>query len=235
MTMTLTRSAKADAGKKGGGTLVVGLPQVNLLPPEIRAARSLAVVKRWLGLALVVVLVVLALVYVGSTFVRSTAEAELADAQAETTRLQKEEAKYAEVPQVLGSIKLTTDARLAGTTTEVLWEPYMDALTAVLPADVSIEAITVTAATPLDGPLAPSDPLQAPSVGSISFQGRSTTIPNTAAWVEALATVPGFSDPWVSSVSVTDEDGSVFYTVSSTVQLSDAVFAHRFVATEGTN
>jgi len=235
MSLTLTRPAKSDAKTKGGGQLSVGLPQVNLLPPEVRAARSLAVVKRWLGLGLAAVLALVAISYVGATFVRSSAESDLADAQSETQRLEQEQTKYAEVPKVLGDIKLVGDARLSGTSTEVMWRPYLDAVAAVLPANVSLESFNVTAATPLDGPVAPNDPLQGPSVGSIAFTGRSTTIPDTSAWIDALASVPGFSDPWVSSVAVTQEDDSIFYTVSSTVQLTDAAYAHRFAATEGTN
>ena len=53
-------STTVDAPRQGAQGPDVGarhgLPQVNLLPPEVRAARALAVVKRWLAVGLVGVL-----------------------------------------------------------------------------------------------------------------------------------------------------------------------------------
>jgi Tfp pilus assembly protein PilN len=233
MSTTLERP-QAGAGKGTAGSPLYGLPQVNLLPPEVRAARSLGVLKRWLAIALVLVLALIGLGYGAAYLATQSAEDELAEAQAETTRLQSEEAKYAEVPQVLGAIDSTETARLLGMSSEIRWKTYLDAVTAVLPGGVSIDQFTMTGPA-LDAAAAPitaTDPLQQPSIGSISFQGQSRTVPDTAAWVDALASVPGFVDPWVSSVSVTEEDGAVYYSVTSTVQLTDQTLANRFVPTE---
>jgi Tfp pilus assembly protein PilN len=233
MSTTLERP-QAGAAKGAAGGVTYGLPQVNLLPPEVRAARSLGVLKRWLAIALVLVLALVGLGYGAAYLATQSAEDELAEAQAETTRLQSEEAKYAEVPQVLGAIDSTEVARLLGMSSEIQWKTYLDAVTAVLPVGVSIDQFTMTgpALDAAASPVTATDPLQRPSIGSISFQGRSRAVPDTSAWLDALASVPGFADPWVSSVSVTEEDGSVYYSVTSTVQLTEQTLANRFVPTE---
>jgi Tfp pilus assembly protein PilN len=155
--------------------------------------------------------------------------------QAETSRLQTEQQKYAEVPQVLNALASAKAARTLGMSTEVQWKSYLDAITAVLPAGVSLESITVTGATPMTAAPAPSSVLEKASVGQIRFSGRIDTMPDTAAWIDALNAVPGFSDAWVSATAITQTDKLVYYTVTSTVQVTDAAYAKRFAAAEGTN
>ena len=81
---------------------------------------------------------------------------------------------------------------------------------------------------------APSSILQGASVGQIQFSGRIDTMPDTAAWIDALNAVPGFSDAWVSATAITQTDKLVYYTVTSTVQVTDTAYAKRFAAAEGT-
>jgi Tfp pilus assembly protein PilN len=222
--------------KNAGPTLIgVSLPQVNLLPPEVRAKRGLKVLKRWLGVSLLATLVLCVLAYGASLVSAAAVQSDLVTVQAETSRLQTEQQKYAEVPQVLNALASAKAARTLGMSTEVQWKSYLDAITAVLPAGVSLESITVTGATPMTAAPAPSSVLEKASVGQIRFSGRIDTMPDTAAWIDALNAVPGFSDAWVSATAITQTDKLVYYTVTSTVQVTDAAYAKRFAAAEGTN
>lgn len=221
--------------KNAGPTLIgVSLPQVNLLPPEVRAKRGLKVVKRWLGVSLVATLVLCVLAYGASVVSAAGARADLVTAQKETTRLQNEQKKYAEVPQVLSALAAAKSARTLGMSTEVQWKSYLDAITAVLPANVSIESFAVTGATPILAATNSTNVLQAASVGQVKFTGRIATLPDTAAWIDALDAIPGFSDAWVSSEAITETDKVVYYTIASTVQVTQSAYAKRFVAAEGT-
>ncbi len=213
------------------GAVHVGLPQVNLLPPEVRAARSLAVVKRWLVVTLVVTLVVAVLGYGFALLVRNSAQERLTAAEAETAVLRAEERKYAEVPQVRGQIDAVTRAREAATSSEILWLPYLDAVAAVLPDSVRVESFTLTGPSPALGAAVSNGPLEAPRIGSLSFEGQSLTLPDTSAMLDALAGVPGLQDPWVSTVAVTETDGVTYYTVSVTVNLAESTLAERFAVT----
>jgi Tfp pilus assembly protein PilN len=220
--------------RTGAATALSGtLPQVNLLPPEVRAARGLRQTQRLLALALVVVLAACVAVFGLSLVARGSASSDVVQAQSETSRLQAEQSKYAEVPAVLGMLDQIESARTIGMSTDVQWKTYIDAIAAVLPANVSIQSLSVTQASPMIAAPGPTNPLQSASIGQILLSGRSSTVPDAAAWIEALDSVPGFADAAVYSVAVTEDESGVYYTVSSSVQVTDAVYSHRFDATEG--
>ena len=220
--------------QKHGSTLMGhSLPQVNLLPPEIRAARSLRVLKRWLGIGLVVTVLATAGVYALAARSVTTAAAEQTAAQSETVRIQGQQRKYAEVPKVLTTLESAKTARTLAMSTEVTWKGSLDAIKAVLPAGVSIETLAVTGATPMTAATVPVNPLQGPSVGLITFTGKTATLPDTAAWIDALNSIPGFADAWVSAATLTKTDTTNEYTVASTVQFTTAAYARRFAAADG--
>ena len=220
-----------------GAGFVAGQPQVNLLPPEIRAARGLKRVQGYLALLLVVVLLACAGAYVVARLDKANAESGLTKAQDRTAELQADEAKYADVPRVLGQLDDTKKALDLGMSTEILWKPYYDAIAAVLPAGVSLDSLTVTEGTPMTAGPAAGSPLEEPSIGQVQFSARSKTLPDTAALVDALDAIPGLGDAWVTSAAVQADDTSktVYYNVSATVQVRDTAYAHRFDQTAEAN
>ncbi|ADG74728.1 Fimbrial assembly family protein [Cellulomonas flavigena DSM 20109] len=222
-------------GRAGSGTVIPGtLPQVNLLPPEVRAARNLRTTKRWLLVSLGLTVVACAVAFGLSLLASATAATELAEAQDETARLQAEQLQYAEVPLVLGMLQQTEAARELGMSTEIPWKAYVDAFGSVLPPGVSVESLTVTQATPMAvGPAAP-DVLREAGIGQIRFEGRAVTLPDVAAWIEALDSVPGFTDASVEAVQGSEEvDSGVFYQITTTVQVTQEAYADRFAPTDG--
>jgi hypothetical protein len=242
MTATADRPATRPAKKSKGGSAAPAFtprpPQVNLLPPEVRAARSLSAIKRWLAIGLVVVLAVIALGYGGAVLVRSSAETALTSAEDDQMALRTEESKYAEVPRVLKAITATTDARELGMATEVSWRAYLDAIAAILPAGMSIDDFTLTGPSPIAAAPTAADPLQGLSIGTMSLQLRSTTAPVTSDLLDALDALPGIDSPWVSSVATAEENGTVYYSVALSAVFNDAALAGRFApalpeATEG--
>jgi hypothetical protein len=69
-------------------------------------------------------------------------------------------------------------------------------------------------------------------VATITFGASSLTVPDTAAWLDGLSTVPGFVDAWFTTASLTEANGVAFYTVGATVQVSADAFANRFAPAE---
>ncbi len=215
----------------GQSLLNAGLPQVNLLPPEVNAARGLRRLKRMLAFVLLGVVGVCALMVVYGLFDGQTAKGDLARAEEDARGLQRQlaEPKYAEVPKVMDALDGIADARPKAMATDVSWSEYVDAIAAVLPKGASIDDFSVTYATPMSGVGDPADPLQAPSLGQIAFTGRSVTVPDTAAWIVALNSIHGFNDAWVASAAVTgDQESGEYYRFSSTVQVSRLALTHRF-------
>ena len=211
------------------------LPQVNLLPPEIRAGRQFGRVKAWLGVSILITVLLCGLIVLWAAFASSQAQDELTQVQDENAALLAEQSTYAEVPQVLNQLGEAVDARTLGMASEILWRPYLAALAATTPGEVSVDTVSVVTAASAAGAVAPLSPLQAPSIGTLTFSGRSLTVPDTAAWLDQLATVPGFADPYVSSVQVTESEGVVYYQVTGTVQVSDVAYADRFIPVEETS
>lgn len=212
------------------------LPQVNLLPPEIRASRSLRVVKRVLLLVVVAALLVSGGGYVLAGQHLATAERELDDARAETQRLLVAQREFSEVPVVLGQLERATDARVFGMSTEILWEPLLSAVMETRPSGTVFTEIVMTGATPMAGTPGPMHPLQAPSVATINFTGKALTLPDAAAWVAALNSVEHLQDAYVSFTDITmGSEGALLdithYDVEGSVQVSAEAFAERFVET----
>ncbi|MBO3085550.1 fimbrial assembly protein [Cellulomonas fengjieae] len=234
MTTLLERSKPQ---KRAGGALLVGLPQVNLLPPEVKAARTLRHVKQWLVVVLLLVLAMAGVMYAFALLSRTSADSALADAQGEAAQLKSQEAKYAEVQPVLDGLRRTTETRTVGMAPEVLWKPYLDAISAVLPQDVSITTFSVVQGGLVAPPPTSPDALTAQGVATVQFAARAKTLPDSAAWTEALNTIPGFYGASTSSDTLGEIDGVVAYEVTSMVQVDMAALARRFpaadTATEG--
>lgn len=207
-------------------------PQVNLLPPEVRSSRALSRIKVRLGVALLALLLVVALAFAWSAFAERAAAQELADKQAESARLVAEQAQYAEVPLVKGQIEATTTARTNVTSTEVLWPDYIAALQSVTPAGVRVSDLTTIMPNPLLPPTSSSSPLDAPSVGSVAFTAQATTLPDIAAWMDALDAIPGFADPTYTTAQLAENNGTVGYTISVIVQVDATAYAERYVPGE---
>jgi Tfp pilus assembly protein PilN len=212
------------------------VPQVNLLPPEIRASRSLARLKRVLALFPVLALVLGGAGYYWATTQVSAANAELEEAQAESTRLLSAQLEYAEVPQVLSELESARQARLLGSSTEILWTPYLAQLVATLPPGVAFEEISMTGATPMVLGAVPASALAEQGTATLTFVGRTPVVPDIAAWIEALETIPDFSDVYITAASINEEDvdGALvsFYRVSGSVGVGEGALAQRFVEQE---
>jgi hypothetical protein len=222
--------SRADARMQLGAP---SLPQVNLLPPEIKAARNLSRIKAWLGVVLVMTLVIAAAGYGAASLDRNAAADELTIAQADGSRLTGQQAKYAEAPKVLGAVADATSARRLGMSAEVAWTGYLNAISATLPPNVSIDNFSVKGATPMAAAPAPATSLQAPSLYTITFTARSMTIPDAAAWADALDSIPGLADAWISSATVTAQGTTTYYQVAASVQVNDVALANRFAPTKG--
>jgi len=228
MTTTEPRTRGASTATPQSG-LLMAHPQVNLLPPEVRTARGLKSTKRLLGISLVGVVLLCGGGFVLASTVEQSAQDRLAEADATTAALQAEAQQYAELPRIREQIDRVTTLRAYGMGPDVEWTPYISAVAVLLPPDARIEAFTMTLGNPVEAPSEATDPLQpGDSVGRLELVGRTTVLPDAAAWMDALAQVPGFSDARVSSAQTAEADGSTFYRVTVSVQVMPSAFSGRF-------
>jgi Tfp pilus assembly protein PilN len=237
---TATASRFTIGGKKATKGVVVGgripgaplLPQVNLLPNSVRARRALQRTKLWLLVALGAVVILVLLGYVAAMLSARAAQEEVDAVQATTTRLQQEQTKYSEVPQVLAQIRGVESARDVATSTEVLWAAVLVEVLAALPEGAALMSFDTEVVNPLMAPTLPADPLTTPGIGAVTITHRSLTLPDTSAWVEALNEIPGLQDAQFTTASIAEEDGQVYYEVSTVLEVSPEKLANRFSESE---
>lgn len=226
---------KAPAAARGGQQTAVSgapqLPQVNLLPPEIRAGQQLRNLKPWLGIALLCAVLVAGLLIVWSNLGLRSAQDDLAETQDQNATLVAQQEDYSEVPQVLADLDTIEMARLYGMSVETMWRPYISAIAATAPAGVSVETMAMTLVTN-DALGAGAAPGVEAMIAQVTFDARSLTLPDTAAWLEGLDAVEGLSNPWFTAATVSEENGVVHYVVSGSVDVTLDALAMRFLDTE---
>lgn len=210
--------------------------RVNLLPPEVLAARRLGHVQRWLACGLAVVL--LALGGLWWTAQRSVADAQVAVAaqQARSVALQQEQSRYAEGPRVqaqVARVQLAQEVAMAG---DVRWYEYLDSIGVHAPATVWLTDLSVSLADSASASGAPADavdPLAEPAIATVTFSGAGSDYADVADWLEALTAIPGLSDARYSTASATTVDGADVTTFSSTVGVTADALTHRFDRKDG--
>ncbi len=209
-------------------------PQVNLLPEEIRARRTLGTVKRWATGSLAATALVVGAVTAAAVVERGIADSELAQADAETTALLTQQRPFSEVTTVRAEVASVAEARAAALAGEVLWSGYLDALVAMTPDGVRISGLDYLGASPTAPAPASADPLVDAGLGTLTFTAVAREIPDTATWADALETVPGLSDARISSARLGDAGNAEFrYTVTGSVQVDAAALSHRFDTATG--
>lgn len=216
-------------GRAENQTLLIGgESRVDLLPPEVRQRRKAKVGHRRLGFVVFLVLILM----VGATaLVRAQAQqaqVDLSIAQANTQSLLLQQRKYIEVRKIQQEVDLIQAAEQVGTSTEINWEQYLTSVQATLPLNVTLDTINIDSATPFASYTQATAPLQGARIATLSFTAKSSTLPQVPAWLNALATLPGYADASPGSVT-RDSTGS--YSVNITMHINQAVFTHRFATT----
>ncbi len=218
-------------------TTLVALPRVNLLPPEIGAARRLR--KLQVGLAAGVgasVLVIGALTLAAAGQV-SDAQGDLDASKARGAALQAETNKYADVPAVYAAV----DARRAQLSLamgkEVRWSYFLNDLSLITPGKVWLTAVTVTQNVDAAAPTAAAAPttsgLQTPNIGTVSFSGSGSQHNDVAAWLRALAGQKGLADPYFSRSTKTPIGDQDAITFDSQAVITDEALSHRYTDKAG--
>ena len=210
-------------------TLTIGgEPRVDLLPPEIRAQRNAAAVRRRLGYG-VILLIVLVAGGSGATGIQAIqAQASLASEQALTANLLVQQRKYIQVRSVQDEVSLIQAAQQVGTSTDIDWKKYLSEVQATLPANVTLDTVTIDSASPLTEYAQATAPLQGARVATLSFTAKSATLPEVPAWLNALTSLPGYTDASPGSVTLDPTTG--VYTVDITMHINQAAYTNRFAA-----
>lgn len=210
------------------------VPRVNLLPPEILETRRFRRTQKVLGTVVVGVLAAAGGAYVLAQNSADSAAEELSVAQAETTRLKGEEAKYAEVPRIMAQVDAAKDARDQALSTNVAWYRYLNDLALSYPDAVWLENLTATVAAPggttgaAPVPVAGSNPLATPGIGTVTFSGKALEHSDVAAWLDVLSGTNGFADAYFTNSTREQIDGTDVVNFTSQVVVTGDALWNRY-------
>ena len=208
--------------------VVGGEPGADLLPPELRQSSKVRTLRRrmWSGVAALGLVMILG---TGAAALEAMQmQSNLTAEQARTTALLVEQRKYGTVRTVQQEASLVQAGQQVGTSTEIDWQKYLNAVQATLPANVVLTSVTIEAGSPLQSYAQASVPLQGARVATLSFAARSATLPEVPTWLNSLTSLPGYAD--ASPGSVTRDDTTGVYTVAITMHINEAAFTNRFAA-----
>lgn len=201
------------------------VPSVNLLPPEIIAARTFRRTQKLLGAAVLVVLAILAVVYLLQVQAKNSAAESLAASQATGRTLKAEEAKYADVPRVYKAIDDAQAARQSAMSQDVEWFRYLTDFSLAMPANVWLTSLDLSLATAAPAPGAAST---TPTIGTMTFAGSAIDHPDVAAWLVTLAKEKAATDAYFSSSARAKIGTKNIVNFNSTAGLTGTALSHRF-------
>ncbi|SDC21247.1 Tfp pilus assembly protein PilN [Sanguibacter gelidistatuariae] len=235
--MSTTKLSQNRAGVGGYTPVIAGasrLPQVNLLPPSIRARRQLQRLKVRLLFVLGAVMVLGVAIWFTTANIAINAQTELENEQMQTSKLLREQAKYAAVPAIKGQIGDALLARTFVTGHDIFWKSLTDQIMVGLPEGVVVGVIDIATTTPLAGAPAAPDPITDQGVATVTVAVESPTVLDTSAWLDVLDEIPGFMEATFSTATLGENDDlEPIYEVQAMVQVDTSVFANRF-SEEGT-
>jgi Tfp pilus assembly protein PilN len=180
-------------------TQLAALPRVNLLPPEIAEKRRARKIQAGLGAAVAASVVGVGAAYLMAHSSASQAQSDLANAQAQTSRLQTQVSQYAGDETLRA--QLTGEQTMLSTAMgqEIQWSHYMNDLTLRIPDNVWVTQMSLSegAATGA-APAAGAAPTVA-GIGSVSVSGTAFTHDDVATWLDSLAKEKGYANPYFSN------------------------------------
>lgn len=220
-------SLRAKTPGRGGGIVVGGNRQIDLLPTETRKLVAARKTRDRLGLAVVAVLLLMLLGSGGAGVAALLAQGELTAEQAQTGLLLAEQRKYGEVRQVQDEVALVQAARGIGMSAEIDWKAYLDDVQKTLPGGMTIDTVQIDSSSPQTAFVQSTAPLQGNRVATLSFTAKSPTLPVVPPWLDRLQALRGFADALPGSL-VKNPDGS--YMINITMHINEAAFSKRFPA-----
>lgn len=219
MSTTIVPPSGAEApaiAYEGDALRLLGIT-ANLLPPEVIDARRGKKVRRLVALILAAGLLITAGWYLYAKHQTSAAQDQLSQSQDQLVQLHHDQAKYANVVKIQAD-SAALKAQLAQLMTgDLQWWQLEPKLQAVAPAGLTINSVNGTISAGGGAPVAAAsaNPLNtATAIGSMTIAGTAVNNSEVAAFVDALATVPGIADPFVTGTT-SDGQGSTTFTITA--------------------
>lgn len=220
-------------------THLAALPRVNLLPPEIEQQRRFRRVQAGLGVGVLAAAGVVGALTLLAAAAVSDAQTELDAAKAEGSRLQAQQAQYAEVPVVYAQVEAAQAQLTQAMGQEVRWSYFLNDLSLKIPGKVWLTTMTVTqdvdgaAAAAATNPTTPGATYLQPGLGTVTFEGKAYAHNDVAAWLDALAKQQGLTQPYFTASTKEEIGTEVAVTFSSQATITEEALSGRYTQKAG--
>jgi Tfp pilus assembly protein PilN len=205
------------------------------MPKEVLAARRQ---RQQAGLGVVAVGAVAALLVVvtGVRVVQvSQARSHAKSALATVATLESQKATFNDVAAVYSQLQTRQQLYVTAVGHDVDWIALLNQITAAMPADVTINTVTVQRPPVVPGGAATGGAVGQSPDGTITVQatakGGQASVAN---WLRSLATIPGLQNAWVESSSEGGPSGPKSVTFNSDAQVTPAAESNRAQTIGGT-
>jgi hypothetical protein len=224
MSLTMDRPTSTWETRPGWGIAV------DLTPREVVEARHVRVHKRLIGLALLVLVALLAGVVLFVQAGRSSAQDNYDNAQVETAQLTKEARTYAvntTMQRIIDSTKTQASTLMAQ---DVDMVNLVARIRAALPPELTLTTTTVLLAPPAVTPAPVDGATPAPAtpqiIGTVSVSGTGSKIRQVTPFVSVLNHLRGVVD--VIPSSITKSTGSSPMQFTLTMNITDELYTHKY-------
>ncbi len=213
---------RSGRGRRGLELGIGAEPRVDLLPTEVHTEqRARATARRaWLGVVVVGAVVVLASGVATAEGMR--AQTALAQSQSEGASVLQEQLRFGDVRTVQRETDLLKAAQAVGGSGQVDWDSVLGSVARALPTDTTITGLTVTSMDPLKGFTQSTAPLAVSRVASLQITITSATVPSVSDLSDRLATVPGYADATITTITSAGQTGQ--YTGQIALDLGPGAF-----------
>jgi Tfp pilus assembly protein PilN len=212
----------------GAAVSLDSLPRVNLLPPEIAETRRFRRIQLGLAGAVVGAVGIVALLYVGASSSVSSAQGDLDNANAKSTSLTAETAKYRDVTAVYARAAAAQAMLTQAMGEEVLYSRFMSDLSLSMPENVWLKNVNFTQTTAATPAAATGAGLMTPGIGTVTFTGIGFKHDDVAVWLESLASQKGYANPYFGSSTEALLGTRKIVNFTSTTTLTPAAYSGNY-------
>ena len=229
-------------------------PRANLLPPEIAERAALRRMQALLAAAVIACGGIVGAGYVTTNSGKAPAKAALAQAQSEQQTLATQKAALAPAQVAHQQVLAAKQSLVAAMGSEVLWSSQLDTLRRRLPDGVRLQTITITGIDPTTGSTTSSSAVSLPAsptgsktsssstaasaagttansnyIANVTMSGVATDNDAVANWLDALASMPGWGNVYLTSTAAAGGNSSVsLLSYSITANITQAALSHRY-------
>lgn len=196
------------------------MPQVNLLPPELRARRR---GRRLIAIGTVAGVVVLGFLGIVLLIQRNTIsneEEELRNLQDQAAELRTEVAELQEFGELKDEIDRKEGVLATALTNDVAWSKFLNDLSLIIPDDSWLTNLSLSATTG-------EAPSGEQSFGTVSFQGFVFDFPGLAGWLTRTSQIDGLTFLYLNNGTRQEMAGQEVVSFGANANITEALLSGR--------